>query len=352
SRRLEISPTQGPVGTTITVKVTGMGRGAFDSTASVLYDNRFTGFVSTVTTGGTAVFQIRAAGAPGTHYIQLQNASHALPYLNTEQSPPLYAPGLRTEFTVTPGSSLPPPRLDWPDPGRVAPLAAAIPRTMATGRGQGSGVTASLSSTAGTILSKTALKVNSLGPEAPVAVFYGTAVGNDVTGWNVSDFPLGQGKADRGGSFDSTVDIPDDLGGWHSILVQSGDKIVAEVPYYVQRSLVEVTPTRVKAGEQFMVRIKGVGWTALDNGVAVTYDNAYVGYACGFCCKGDTQIFLTATGGPGIHLVELYPMIYDSGQNKWPWQYNIPQLTALQDHPGLGLGYNLPIFRLAIEVVP
>ena len=32
----------------------------------------------------------------------------------------------------------------------------------------------------------------------------------------------------------------------------------------------------------FQVHLKGVGWTQLDNTVAVTYDNGYVGYGCGF----------------------------------------------------------------------
>jgi hypothetical protein len=30
----------------------------------------------------------------------------------------------------------------------------------------------------------------------------------------------------------------------------------------------------------------------------------------------------------------------------------MPFLTALRDYPGLDLGYNLPIFRLAVEIIP
>ncbi len=39
------------------------------------------------------------------------------------------------------------------------------------------------------------------------------------------------------------------------------------------------------------------------------------------------------------------------GPGEGSWNYNIPQLTALQAQPGLGLGYQLPIFRLAIQIV-
>jgi hypothetical protein len=58
--------------------------------------------------------------------------------------------------------------------------------------------------------------------------------------------------------------------------------VLVEVPYYVERSLVRVKPKRVKVGEPFITQIKGVGWTELDNSSAVTYDNAAMGYACGF----------------------------------------------------------------------
>ena len=55
-------------------------------------------------------------------------------------------------------------------------------------------------------------------------------------------------------------------------------------------------PKVVKAGKPFIVELKGVGWTQLDNTVAVTYDNAYIGYACGFNSNGDVRIQLFATG--------------------------------------------------------
>ena len=46
-------------------------------------------------------------------------------------------------------------------------------------------------------------------------------------------------------------------------------------------------PKVVKAGQPFIVQLKGVGWTQLDNTIAVTYDNGYIGYACGFNSNGD-----------------------------------------------------------------
>lgn len=122
------------------------------------------------------------------------------------------------------------------------------------------------------------------------------------------------------------------------------------MPYRIEHSLVDVTPKRVRAGETFTVHLKGVGWTELDNAFAVTYDNAYAGYACGFNSNGDIQLTLVATGEPGTHRVDLYPMLYQ-GHGKPPWAYQVPMLTFARDHPGLALGYRLPAVRAAIEVV-
>jgi hypothetical protein len=63
----------------------------------------------------------------------------------------------------------------------------------------------------------------------------------------------------------------------------------------------------VKVSETFTVQIKGVGWTELNNMVAVTYDNAAMGYACGFNSNGDVTINSVATGHPGTHLIDLIP---------------------------------------------
>ncbi len=60
----------------------------------------------------------------------------------------------------------------------------------------------------------------------------------------------------------------------------------------------------------FNVHLKGVGWTQLDNTIAVTYDNRYVGYGCGFNSNGDVVLNLVATGGPGTHLIDIYPLLY------------------------------------------
>lgn len=348
-------PTTGPVGTPITVTIKGIGWKPFENTMAARYDNRYTGFVSAVTTKGTAIFQIRAAGPVGQHTVQVTGASAAAPYLNLQQSPLGHIDmDFSWAFTVTEDAGPPPNVLDWPDESAVAAISQAVPRTAASNLLAESGASVTLDPASGPILSQTTLRATGLPADTAVSLFWVSVRGNRLspTGWSLLETPLPEATTAEDGSLTATVEIPDDLGGWHVVKLVQGEQVLAEVPYFVERSLVAVTPQRVKAGETFTVQIKGIGWTELDNGIAVTYDNAYIGYACGFNSNGDVTITLVATGGPGTHLIDLYPMIYRAKGTHPPeyWNFQLPHLTALYDAPGLPLGYALPIYRLAIVV--
>ena len=54
-----------PVGTPVPMEVQGIGWRELEGSWVMLYDNRFTGWISTVTTSGTARFTVPAAGRPG-----------------------------------------------------------------------------------------------------------------------------------------------------------------------------------------------------------------------------------------------------------------------------------------------
>ena len=64
------------------------------------------------------------------------------------------------------------------------------------------------------------------------------------------------------------------------------------------------------------IHLKGVGWTDFDNIYVATYDNAYMGYACGFNSQGDVVINFTAAGAPGMHLIDFYPGIYQGPEKE------------------------------------
>ena len=107
-----------------------------------------------------------------------------------------------------------------------------------------------------------------------------------------------------------------------------------------------MSPASGRAGTAVTIHLKGVGWTEYDNIYAATYDNAYMGYACGFNTQGDVVINFRAAGEPGEHLVDLFPGIYQGPQKETQLLYRMPQLTYADDHPG----NKIPALHFKFEV--
>ena len=352
-RTVTISPKRGPVGTPITVTVVGMGSPTYESVGAVLYDNHYAGAVSANTTRGVTSFKIRAAGRVGSHWIDYQGSSHTVPYLNMEQSPVPWTDGHRRMFTVTKDAGVPATYLE--QAVSVRPTISARTTVIDADVAKDSTARVAIDSDEGTILSKVNVSATGLTPSAPVDLLWSSVVGNRVncTGqcWKFTSQPLSRATAAADGSLLAPLTIPDGLGGWHAIQVVQAGKIMAQVPYFVKRSFVRA-PKVVKAGQPFIVELKGVGWTQLDNTLAVTYDNSYIGYACGFNSNGYVRVQLFATGEPGTHLIDLYPLLYTQ-QPAYPYSQlgMVPLLGFARDAPGLAAGYDIPAIRLAIKVV-
>ncbi len=100
-RDITVSPTEGPLGTPMTIRVTGLGWKTYESTIAVRYDNSFTGIMTAVTTRGTAAAVMRAAGGVGKHVIDINHGAKSVPYLNNQQSGTAHIPDHRFWFTVT-----------------------------------------------------------------------------------------------------------------------------------------------------------------------------------------------------------------------------------------------------------
>jgi len=164
--------------------------------------------------------------------------------------------------------------------------------------------------------------------------------------------PSGTATAD--GTLKTAISVPDGLGGWHVVQVSQGGVVKTQVPFFVKRSFdaKPVSSLVLKEGQSFTIHLKGLGWTQLDNTIAVDYDNSYVGYGCGFNSNGDVVMNMVATGGPGTHLIDMYPLLYTQQPSYPNTPYGmVPMLTYARDVPGLALGYQLPAMRLAITIV-
>jgi hypothetical protein len=352
ARTATMTPKKGAIGTMITLNYSGLGSSLYEGGASMQYDNHYAGAVMANWTRGVATIKFRAAGPVGRHTIEIADAI-SFDYLNIPQSPIPWATGKRFTFKVTKDAGLPKQRLDWPV--SVAPTVDARTTLSAAGLGADKG-TATLSSTSGPVNSKVDVSATGLTPNLPVGLVWSTVIGNRVncsgTCWSFVSVPLGSGTATADGSLKSAVEVPDGLGGWHVVQLLQGGDVKAQVPYFVKRSVVGISALKLKAGQPFTVHLKGVGWTQLDNTIAVDYDNSYIGYGCGFNSNGDVVLNLVATGTPGTHLIDMYPLLYTQQPSYANTPYGmVPVLTYARDVPGLALGYQLPAIRLAIEVV-
>ncbi|MBU6422943.1 MAG: hypothetical protein KGQ88_02775 [Chloroflexi bacterium] len=330
-----IDPASGPVGTPITVEVKGIGYQAYQNSFELDYDNKYTGWVSSVTTDGHAKFVIPATGAPGVHVITLGHSDFGPPYLNPNQQPRVASrPFPHLRFTVTDGPAV------LPSPASTQSFttlpAAPLTRGIWTDPG-GANVGAPIT-----------LQAKGLPANSDVDLLWTTEVGNrSVTGFEERTSPIGKTRTDASGTFAWPFSVPDDLGGYHTITAKVGGAAVATTKLYVLANAFPLSVDRGPSGTQTTVHLKGVGWTETEQIYMLDYDNSYSGYACAFQSKGDLTIYLTVSGAPGWHYIDLYPGIFQ-GVEKDPANYKLPQLTALQDHPG----EQLPIFHFAFFITP
>jgi len=338
AQTFELSPKEGPVGTTIELRVKGLGWRTMESTWVVNWDNQQAGYVTAAGTKGSAVARFRATGPAGEHTINVLTGYMGQGYLNHEQAPNAYLPVPQFAFRVTPGRAATPAFYAEPYQRQPVPASTGV-----------NGAAAKITPTQGPANTKASLDVTGLPANTPVSLVWGSYEGNRVSGngFEPIDNELTKATTTADGRLSLPVSIPDDLGGQHSLSVRAGDRTLATTYFVVETTIVSMTPASGPAGTPVTIHLKGVGWTEYDNIYVATYDNAYMGYACGFNTAGDVVIHFTAAGTPGVHLIDFYPGIYqgpDGGQQL----YRLPQLTYADDHPG----NRIPALRFSFEVTP
>jgi hypothetical protein len=327
-----LSPETGAVGTPITVEVKGIGWRPLESSWMLLYDNHFTGWISAVTTAGSATFTIPAAGGPGLHVLEVLHGEFTFPYRNMQQSPEGDRPHFVRHFTITPGA----PVLPTPVSQQVQQSVRRLPAPGAL----------AVSPPFAGVGEKMAVSGAGFEPGKRFNLAWTTTIGNRVGGhgWNEASRPVAEAVADPSGRVEFDFEVPDDLGGAHALSVGDGaEKRTGSL--WIKPTAFPLDTERGPPGTQTTVHLKGVGWTETANIYTVVYDNSYIGYVCAFNSQGDVEIPLQATGDPGWHFIDLYPAIY-RGEEQHPRNFLIPQLTYAADHPG----EDLPHFRFAFEV--
>ena len=177
-----------------------------------------------------------------------------------------------------------------------------------------------------------------------------TFAGSRVSGngFEPRESVIAEVKVGSNGQIEFPVIIPEDLGGLHGLALRNGEKTVALAHFVIETSIVSMTPASGPVGTPITIHLKGVGWTDYDNIYVATYDNAYMGYVCGFNTHGDVVMNFTASGAPGEHLIDLFPGIYQGPSTEPQLLYRQPQLTYAEDHPG----NKIPALRFKFEVTP
>jgi hypothetical protein len=327
-----VSPKQAVSGAPVTIDIKGIGFRELENSWDLVYDNIFTGWVSAVTTHGSARVTIPATGATGKHVVKLIHGEFTFPYLNPQQNPVPDRPRFAAEFELIAGAPVLPP-----------PVAAQTQRKIKNALPPGDIVVEPALAPVGAPL---VARAKGLVSGKTYRLGFGTMTGNRVGGggFDESAREIAEAKADARGDVEFRFNAPDDLGGAHRVSVAEGDKTI-EGNFAIVANALPLTAASGPAGAPFSVHLKGVGWTETANIHTIVIDNNYTGYACGFNSQGDLEVFLNMTGAPGWHFIDVYPAIY-KGQETRPNNFRIPQLTYADDHPG----EDLPAFHFAYEV--
>jgi hypothetical protein len=338
TQSFEMSPASGPVGTPIEVRVKGLGWRTMENTWVANWDNRAIGFVSAVGTRGSAVARFRAAGPAGDHFLKLYTGWQGQSYLNFQQAPNAYLPRPEFTFHTTPGpSSAPASYADEYQP-YVLPGAEVH---VANGK-------LNLAPAQGPVGSQTTLRGQGFPASVEMDLVWQTYVGSRVSGngFSPQEKVIAKVRVGSDGSFELPLKIPEDLGGEHGLELREGEKPLGRTYFAIETTIVSMEPASGPAGTPVTIHLKGVGWTEYDNMYAATYDDALMGYACGFNSQGDVSFTFRAAGEPGTHLIDLFPGIYQGPPTENQLLYRLPQLTYADDHPG----NKIPALHFKFEV--
>jgi hypothetical protein len=338
TQSFEMSPASGPVGTPIELRVKGLGWRPMENTWVVNWDNRGTGFVTAAGTHGSAVARFRAAGPAGDHFVKVYTGWQGQSYLNFDQAPNAYLPRPEFTFRTTTGSSSTP--ATYAD--EYQPYALPDPEVhVANGK-------LSLSPMQGPPGAAVVMRGEGFPADSTLELFWQTYVGSRVSGngFAPQEKPIAKVKVGKDGKIELPLTIPQDLGGEHGIEIRDGEKPLGRAYFAIETTIVSMEPASGPAGTPVTIHLKGVGWTEYDNLYAATYDNAYMGYVCGFNSQGDVTFTFTAAGEPGIHLIDLFPGIYEGPPTETQLLYRMPQLSYADDHPG----NKIPALHFKFEV--
>ena len=240
---VNISPASGPVGTPITVDVKGIGWKQLENSWLLLYDNSFTGWMSSVTNAGSAHFTIPATGRPGTHVLEVLHGDFTFPYRNMQQSPEPDRPRFAIPFEITQGDPVlpPPPETQAQTSVRGLPAQGALKVEPAFA----------------TVGKPIVISGEGFTPGKSYPLNWSKVTGNRVSGsgWEESESVIATATADASGKLAFHLDTPDDLGGVHNLSVAENGADKTGV-FWIAPSALPLDKAEGRAGTTFTVHLR------------------------------------------------------------------------------------------------
>ncbi len=288
-------PSSGPIGTPIAIEVTGIGWRELEGSWVLLYDNKFTGFMSVVTTGGTARFDLPATGHVGRHIIEIQHSDFGSPYRNTQQSPVPDRPVFHLTFTITPGDPVLPP-----------PAAAQAQTQVRSLPPQGDLVATPAFAGVG---APVIVRGGGFEPGKVYELNWNTVVGNRMSGrgWEEKAKVVAQARADAAGQ----RGIPLRRAGRPRRRASALGRCRRHQETGRVLDCADRLPARRRCAARSGPPSASISraWAGARPPTSTPWSTttATSGYACAFNSQGDVEIFLQATGEPGWHFIDLYP---------------------------------------------
>ena len=116
---------------------------------------------------------------------------------------------------------------------------------------------------------------------------------------------LGKFSVSEDGRLDATFAIPEDYGGVHDVIATIDGQAVAQNGLEVTESF-EMSPLSGPVGTPIELRVKGLGWRAMENTWVVNWDNRGLGFVTAVSTRGSAVARFRATGPVGNHPVKIY----------------------------------------------
>ena len=236
------------------------------------------------------------------------------------------------------------------EPARAAYAEPYQPQPIPQTEVHAAGAKVALSPTQGPVGTHAMLRGEGFPRILSLQLVWQTSVGSRVSG-NGFDPKIKSSRGESGQATDglNPVSIPEDLGGLHGLALRERRRRGrARAFFVIETSIVSITPKSGPAGTPVTIHLKGVGWTEYDNIYVATYDNAYMGYVCGFNSQGDVVINFTAAAYAGRA-----PDRFVSGNLPGSAERTAATVSiAAADLCGRSSGQQDPALRFTFEIVP